>query len=819
MNALDISLSDMKTRTEPGRLTEVRVAGDRAELRTPAAWAELTSIADGIVRVEWHPGENWQNAPTRYVSSGGPPPTVGPAFSPRRVACGDQPVCSAGSSRRAGLQPVRTRLDTGSLTIEYATNPLHLRFHGVQGPLLAESSKTPPAYGSTGVAITWEIARTDRIYGLGQNAFVELNRVGQVRRMAADHAACDGGDVPIAFFISTGGYGVVVDNPHLAEFDLRRPGRITFRSTGGYISYFVLAGPGLDDVLRRYVHLTGRPSLPPRWMFGPSFCRIPGGPVAGYRTANEVMQTARTLRRRGIPADALILDFQWEKHIGDLRWDRRHFLRARTMLRELDRQGLKTLVIMKPAVNVTACTAQEVVRRRLVFDRLDGSPHACNFHRGQSYFLDVFNPRTRRWYAEQLRRLLADGVAGWWTDEGDWLGYLSQSVRDLSRSPAAMRNLYGDAWCAAIDKAQRSVTRNRVVNITRSVRIGSQRHGTIVWSGDVSPTWECLAAQIQMGLNMGLSGVPFWTTDGGGFEGPLSRELYVRWAQFAAFSPITRFHGCGPREPWHFGPRAEAAVRHILEWRMRLLPYIYSTARQAYEAGLPMMRPMAWLDPRDRHFAGLASQYLFGDALLVRPVTQPLAHIRKSGGTVRTDLTAGPWYDFWTNDRVWPPAGHGRRAGKPAVSTPASLGRIPVFVRGPALVPLAHTAPCTRDQSWDALTLRVYTGDPRSAWQADFTLYEDDGTTTDYEKGQCFQTRLHASCEPGAAISLTIAPDRRHRPYVPKQRQWRIELIGLPAKPVIRINHEPLPVQKRGTAWLVRLPRAGTTRHLTLEAR
>ncbi len=805
MDTLNISLSDMKTRTEPGRLTEVRVTDTRAELRTPAAWAELTSLADGTVRVEWHPGENWQSVPTRHLHPGGRSKGSG---SPGR------PPFSGGPP----FESASTRLVAGCLTIEYASDPLRLRFRGLQGPLLSESRAAGPAYGSRGVAITWRIARTERIHGLGQNAFVQLNRVGQMRNMAADHAACRGGDIPIAFFVSTGGYGVIVDNPHLARFDLRRPGRITFESTDGYLSYFVLAGPELADVLQRYADLTGRPSLPPKWMFGPSFCRIPGGTVAGYRTSKEVIQTARTLRRRKIPADALILDFQWEEHIGDLRWDRRHFGRARTMLRELDRRGLKTLIILKPAVNVTASTAAEVVRRRLALDRLDRSPFTANFHRGRSYFLDVFHPRTRRWYAEQLRRLLADGVAGWWTDEGDWLGYLSQSVRDLTRSADAMRNLYGHAWCATLDDAQRSIGRNRVVNLTRSVRIGTQRHGTIVWSGDVSPTWECLAGQIQMGLNMGLSGVPFWTTDGGGFAGHPGPELYVRWAQFAAFCPVTRFHGCGPREPWHFGPRAETAVRDVLAWRMRLLPYIYSTARQAHESGTPMMRPMAWLDPSDRRFASVSCQYLFGDSLLVRPVTEPMRQIRQRGGTVRTELTAGPWYDFWTNDLVWPPTGRSRRPNRPSVSTSASLERIPVFVRGPALLPLADTALCTRDQSWDALTLRVYAGDPRSAWQADFTLYEDDGTTTGYEKGQCFQTRLRASHEPGTAISLTIDPDRRHRPYVPKRRQWNVEWIGLADKPTVRMNGKALTaVRSSGSIQTTRLPAVASTRPLAIE--
>lgn len=780
MTQLSISLDDLTVQCRPQRLLKVRSDRSRLLFRTAGANAEVTAVGDGIVHVVWHPGDDWANDPTHHVTT---------------------------TSRRRGVTWKLNRKDStaqaASASLQYTRAPLRLRFADQQGTFLSESVKHPLGYSARGAALTWETSKDERIYGLGQNALASLNRVGQIRTMAADHAGGAGGDVPIAFWVSTRGYGVVVDNPNIASFDLRRRGQVSFSARDGYLNYFVLWGPTIADVLRRYVELTGCPPVPPRWFLGPLFSRIPGGKVPGYRTDRELVATGRKLRVRRIPADGLFLDYQWDEWIGAFRWSPKRFARARWMLDELDRLGLRTIVQLKPAVNIPARTATGLQSDGLVLARTDGTPHTGNFHRGRSVFLDFFKEDARQWYVAQLKRLTDDGVAGWWTDEGDWIGYLSQSIRDLARSPDTMRNRYNDAWCQTIHEGQRRHGQQRVVNLTRGACVGTQRYGISIWSGDVNATWEGLAAQLQMGLNMGLSGVPFWTTDGGGFLGQPSPELYVRWAQFATFSPLTRFHGCGPREPWHFGARAEQAVCSILRWRMRLMPYVYATAWQAHLSGLPMMRAMALVNERDKRFANLSSQYYFGDSLLVRPITEPLARHREGDGRPQIVLPAGLWYDFWT--------GHRLRAAK-RLACSAQLDRIPVLVQAPAVVVLAEASDNTRDQRWDHLTARVYTGDSESPWQATCHLYEDDSTTYACEEGELLTTRLTARRKSSGSFTLTLAPSGRRHRSVPTRRRWRLEIYGLDSQPVVRVGTEAHTSKREGSCWAAELPPTGTTR-------
>ncbi|MCP4251717.1 MAG: glycoside hydrolase family 31 protein [bacterium] len=789
MTQPNISLDNLAIRCRPERLTGIDVRRARTVLRTAGASAELTTRGDGIVQVVWHPSDEWQNEPTSYAAI--PDARPGPAWKPKRG---------------------KKALSAGTATVAYRSDPLRLRFADASGTFLSESVEGPFGYLDPGAVIAWDVSKDERIYGLGQNAGAGLNRVGQVRGMAADHAGGLGGDVPIGFWVSARGYGVVVDNPNVASFDLRRKGRVTFSARDGYLSYFVLWGPTIADVLSRYVELTGRPPMPPRWLLGPLFSRIPGGRVPGYRSDRELVALARKLRARHIPCDGLILDYQWDERIGAFRWARKRFGRARWMLRELDRMGLQTIVQLKPAVNCPAPTAAKVQSDGMVLARRDGSPHTSNFHWGKSLFLDFFRERTRHWYSAQLARLSADGVAGWWTDEGDWIGFLSPSARDLARSPDGMRNLYNNAWCRTIYRGQRRRGSRRVVNITRSGSAGIQRFGTSIWSGDVPATWDGLAAQLQMGLNMGLSGVPFWTTDGGGFLGHPSPELYVRWAQFAVFSPLTRFHGCGPREPWHFGKQAEQAVRHVLEWRMRLLPYVYATAWHAHTRGLPMMRAMALADPGDRRLANVDSQYFFGDALLVSPVTEPLSVIRKRGGKLRTRLIPGTWYDLWTGALVISAAGSTGSARARVVTTP-DLQTIPVHVRAPAVIVLGPSALTSREQSWDLLTIRVYAGDPSGDWQCRFDLYEDDGRTYAYENGAHLITAITVKRRSSSSFSLRIAPQGRRPSQVPSRRSWRLEIFGPTRQPLVRMGKGNVGPKKCGCCWAIDLPSEKTTMH------
>lgn len=780
MNPLNISLDNQAVRARPEGLRRATVDGNRLLLETSGASACVTAVAEGIVRVNWLPPGDWMNEPTSYAEateSAGP----APRWLLKRRGC------------EAGFGGLRVRWTTGSLRLVFCDE---------RGEFLRESPQAGPAYLERGAQLGWTVGRREAVFGLGQNAFASLNRVGQRRHMAANHRGHAGGDIPIPLWVSSRGYGVLVDNPNVGEFDLSRRGRIVFRAAGGYPSYYVLAGGGALDVLERYVALTGRPPMPPKWVFGAMFSRIPGTRHAGYRSAKELVALAREFRRRRIPCDALILDYQWNALIGDYDWDARAFKRARDWIGRLHKLGTRTMVQLKPAVNVRSRRFRELSSGGHLLRRADGTIHTTNYHQGRSAYLDVFQPRTRDWLGKALAARTGEGVAAWWTDEGDWLGYMAHAGRDLERDSATLRNLFNNRWCQAIYEGQRSRSDRRVFNITRAGWAGIQRYGTAVWSGDVSTTWKGLESQIQMGLNAGLSGIPFWTSDGGGFlEKDPTPELYIRWAQFAALCPIARFHGCGPREPWHYGARAERIVRRFLELRRRLLPYIYSAARQAHLRGAPMMRPVDECLVNGAAGSGESACYFFGPSLLVVPVTWPLRSSRPRTRAMAR-LPAGEWIDFWSGRR---------HRGPVEVAIEPTLEHIPVFIRTPAILPMLADAQTQRGRDRGAIELHLYPDASNGTWSAAFALYDDDGRTYAYEQGDYCEVAFSFSSFAVGRITLDIdTPPRRaprkgpdawsdllrlclhsdgekiHRPGQIEKARWVNERQGDREPPVIR---------------------------------
>lgn len=220
-----------------------------------------------------------------------------------------------------------------------------------------------------------------------------------------------------------------------------------------------------------------------------------------------------------------------------------------------------------------------------------------------------------------------------------------------------------------------------------------------------------------------------------------------------------------------------------------------------------MMRPMAMAFPRERRFANLANQYLFGDALLVRPITEPMARLRSAGGSVTTELGPGRWVDFWTGQTL-------PRVRR--ITTPARLDTIPICVRVPSIVVLADPADHTGRQTWDALTLRVYAGDMRTAWETAFDLYEDDRETYAYERGAARRTRLTAARVTTSAFELRAVPAGRGAPECPARRRWRVEVVGAPTRPTARFARRDLAFAQDGTTWFTHLPAMRTVTRWTL---
>ena len=405
------------------------------------------------------------------------------------------------------------------------------------------------------------------------------------------------------------------------------------------------------------------------------------------------------------------------------------------------------------------------------YDR--GTATGANYRQGQRY-LDFSNPEVGAWWWSAHRELVRLGVSGWWLDGGEG----PPAAATLRAGDGRMvHNLYDrlrhEAFAAgeAADRPQQ-----RVFLLCRSGAAGMQRFGATCWSGDVNNDFRTLEAQIPLGLNTGLSGVPYWGTDVGGFFHPVPEtgELYARWFQLGAFSPIFRSHGWVWREhvPWAHGERVEAICREYAELRYRLLPYTYTLVWQAHTQGLPLMRPLVLNYPDDPRVWALGHQFLWGDDLLVAPVT------REGATAWPVYLPVGVWYDFWTGARHEGPGG---------ITVEAPLERLPLLVRAGAIIPMAPVMQHTGERPLNEITLRLY---PQE--DSRFELYEDDGRTQGYRDGRYTLTAFEcAAASDGVVVRIGAAIG--DPTVAPLRRRYRLEL-GPPTPRAVTVDaHGELP--------------------------
>jgi alpha-glucosidase (family GH31 glycosyl hydrolase) len=366
-------------------------------------------------------------------------------------------------------------------------------------------------------------------------------------------------------------------------------------------------------------------------------------------------------------------------------------------------------------------------------------PGAVNYKEGQR-LLDFSRAEVRAWWWRAHRHLLDIGVAGWWLDGGEG----PPATARLQAGPGSLLHnrydLLRQQAFAEGEAADRPDTRPFL--LCRSGGPGMQRFGAAPWSGDINATFASLELQIRTGLNVGMSGVPHWGTDTGGFYRVAADdgELFVRWFQFSAFCSIFRGHGFVWRQhlPWSYGDKVETICRRYLELRSRLMPYTYSLAWQAHSRGLPTMRPLVLNFPKDPNVWDLATEYLWGDDLLVAPVTC-------RGATHWTVyLPDGVWHDFWTHQAYRGPGG---------VTVAAPLDTLPLFVRAGALLPLGPVMQYDGELVADELTLLVY---PHGL--ASFSLYDDDGETNGYLDGAYAVTEFTCTADAAGCVCRVSAP-------------------------------------------------------------
>ncbi len=605
----------------------------------------------------------------------------------------------------------------------------------------------------------------EALYGLGQHE----EGYGSLRgKRVCLHQA--NRKIAVPMLVSTKGYGLLVNTYAPAIFNDTEEGSYFYTETDPEMDFFVISGrrgkegeapsekvlkSAMDEVLRGYRQITGKAALLPKWAFGYIQSQ------ERYETQEEILKVASQYRERGIGLDCIVLDWcSWpEGQWGQKTFDPERFPDPSAMTKQLHDGHVHFMISVWPNLTEGTENYEEFKEKNLLL------PGINNY--------DPIKPEGRKTYWAQAERgLFVHGVDAWWCDNSEpftpeWNHLVrpesAKAYEEYCRTttlhlPATKTNSYGFYHAQAIYEGQRGYYERlrqevkaaggeapselaggekRVVNLTRSGYLGQQRFGTILWSGDISASWETLRRQVAAGLHFCASGLPYWTVDIGAFfvknglqwfwdgkydEGPKDPaycELFTRWYQWGAFLPIFRGHGTDfRRELWEFDHPAAPYYDALLQanrLRYELMPYIYSLAGRTWLRDETIIKPLAFAFPEDQTTWNLMDQYLLGDAIMVCPVLestdQRSVYLPKGTG----------WYDYWTNAYY---------EGGQLITADAPLDHIPLFIREGSILPKKKAALSTEEQAAE-VTFYVYAG-----CDGKFELYEDAGDGYGYERGE-----------------------------------------------------------------------------------
>lgn len=616
------------------------------------------------------------------------------------------------------------RVSAGPITAEITLDPWHLRFTDAAGrELLAQNRGEDDISGrlrtlpfgrsmADGSVVAYHDSFTlrpdERLVGLGEK-FTALDKRGQRALMwnfDAFGAESDRSHKNVPFYLSSRGYGLLVDSGLPVEFDLGQSTHscVQILVPDDLIDYYVLAGPTPAQILDRYDALTGRPLLPPKWAFGSWMS-------SGFYvdSQDKVLDRARRLRAGGIPCDVLHLDCYWQSpdHWSDLRWDTEQFPDPEGMLATLAEQGFRVCLWINPYVSHLSPAFAEAQAAGYFLRRADGSTYVADVWHGNfpaCGIVDFTNPEAAAWFTGLLRGLLRQGVALFKTDFAEGVPVDARAHNGMTGTE--LHNVYALLFNDLVAEVTRQVNGHGLV-WARASYLGGQRHSA-QWSGDVKATYPAMAHTLRGGLSHGLSGVPFWSHDAGGFHHTPTPDLYVRWAQFGALSPLVRFHGTTSRLPWDFPEQAARLATEAIRLRYGLMPYLYSAAVQAARTGAPMMRALLFDSFDDPAAWSAEREYRLGRDLLVAPMDDP------DGGR-HVYLPAGRWVDHWTGQV---------HTGGRHVWVRAPLERMPLYVRHGALIPTVPVRDAVGDEPFVEVTIVSWGGVSDST-----TVSDVDGDT------------------------------------------------------------------------------------------
>jgi alpha-D-xyloside xylohydrolase len=658
--------------------------------------------------------------------------------------------------------PKLLTLTTTQLKIEVSRADSTIVFYDAAGHKLAQESThtlTPvevngeKTFHSERFVNMWDTQES--FYGLGQHQAGVWNYRGESVDLSQDNT-----NISVPMLLSSNGYGIFWNNGSRSRYNNRFPHAFYLSSeVADSIDYYFIYGPDFDKIVATYRELTGPAPLFGKWAYGFWQCKN------RYDSQKELEGIAQKYRDLHIPLDNIVQDWFWWNTMGEPVFNK-NYPDPKGMIDTLHKNNVHLMISVWPFFRPGSPVYDDMSKKGFFIDRTK----EVSFHPKGMALYDAFNPEARKYYWKLMDdALFKIGADAWWLDttepetEGRETNILVTNQTALGNG-ARYANEFPVLTTSAVYEGQRAASdQKRVFILSRSGYAGIQRNAAAVWSGDVDPNWETFRRQIPAGLNMSVSGVPYWTTDIGGFvvanpDDSAYRELFVRWFEFGTFCPIFRVHGTrstNQNELWSYGPAAQKTLVAYDKLRYRLMPYIYSLAWKTTNEGYTIMRPLVMDFREDVRAQNIGDEFLFGPDLLVAPVTEPAATTR------HLYLPGTSWYNFWTGESV---------SGGRTVDAQSPIERIPLYVRAGSILPLGPDMEYAAEKPADPIEIRIYRGA-----NGTFTIYEDENDTYNYEKG------VHATIPlwwDDTAHTLTIGDRTGTYPRMAEQRTFQIVLVG-----------------------------------------
>lgn len=627
-------------------------------------------------------------------------------------------------------------------------------FDKVEGKYVVESNVGfLKKAGDNQVGISLQIRENEKFIGMGQDVEGKLYLKDIERRCWNEWNGYDYlGSNSVPFYFSNKGYGLMLDTTYPSRFVFGKgdiqPEPIAHEvmaktpfdwnekacpNAENEITILAWEEPIIDiyffpgnikEISDLYYKLAGHPTLIPKWSLGYIQCKN------RYKSEKEIWHIAKKMRDRKIPCDVVVVDWLWFKEFGDLYWDGKNYTdKMKETIAKIKEMGIKILLAVHPFVDYASVNYKKLNELGCVSKVPEG---------GRPYF-DHTNPATKEAMWKFYQKLYDEGIAGWWTDMGEPESDLPGSSCYVGKREK-YHNVYTLLWSKNIKEAQKEHTGSRNFCLARTNALGIQNYNTAYWTGDIFATWEIYRRNIKASQTVSLTGQPYVCSDIGGFhtDDRFTPELYIRWLQWGIFSGLFRVHGVKPEnEPWSLGEENEKILTNIIRLRYSLISYIYSWMQRMGNGGDSLIRPMIADYPNDDCAIKSEYQFFFGD-FLVCPI------IEEGCREIEVYLPTGTWFDYDTGQIY---------EGQQTIKVYAPIDKIPLFVKDGTIIVLNEDREKV-EKSYDSYEIRVY-GDKK----AETTIYEDDGESYAYEKGEYNIIKIIAECGKIDIINEKIAYD------------------------------------------------------------